>query len=84
VQKDRRLDCHPACFCSQMDSVAMMASAEMGGEARNSTDLTVPASEVLVVLEGSPGNPQVTQEEMGSWGRLHVSVEVEHASEPDP
>jgi len=67
-----------------MDSVAMMASAEMGGEARNSTDLTVPASEVLVVLEGSPGNPQVTQEEMGSWGRLHVSVEVEHASEPDP
>jgi len=67
-----------------MDSVAMMASAEMGGEARNSTDLTVPASEVLVVLEGSPGNPQVTQEEMGSWGRLHVSVEVEHASEPGP
>ena len=67
-----------------MDSVAMMASAEMGGEARNSTDLTVPASEVLVVLEGSPGNPQVTQEEMSSWGRLHVSVEVEHASEPDP
>jgi len=67
-----------------MDSVAMMALAEMGGEARNSMDLTAPASEVLVLLEGSPGNPQVTQEEMDSWGRLHASVEVEHASESDP
>jgi len=47
-------------------------------------DLTAPASEVLVLLEGSPGNPQVTQEEMDSWGRLHASVEVEHASESDP
>ncbi|CAN6279878.1 unnamed protein product [Urochloa humidicola] len=65
-----------------MDLVAMMALAEMGGEARNLTDLMAPASDVLVLLVGSLGNQQVTRE-MDSWGSLHVSVE-EQASETDP
>lgn len=64
-----------------MDLVVEMASAEMGGEARNSTE---PASEARILLEGSPGNPHVIPE-MDSLGRLHVCVEVvEHASVPDP
>jgi hypothetical protein len=67
-----------------MDSPAVVASAGMGGEARN---LMAPALAVLVLLEGNLGNLQVTLggREMDSWGSLHViSVEVEHASQPDP
>lgn len=78
MPKDRRLDCHPASFCLEMNPVAEMALAEMGAEARNSTEV---ASEALVLPEGSPGNPHVPRE-MDSLGRLHVSVE--HASVPDP
>jgi hypothetical protein len=85
VQKGCRFDCHPACsHLHQTYPVVAVASTEMAGKAGNSMDLMVPASEVLVLLAGPPGTLQWTRKEMDSWGRLHGSVEVEDASEPDP